>query len=439
MTKSRRNMIILIGGLIIAVLIAGGSGAYYVTKSNHHKSLVKEYDNAFSAIQTASAAFKSQLDTPPADAKTLQGMITFYTDLNAKNTFESQVKELNVNPQYASLEADERKGPEVLDLAKAAEKLAGKLKDIEKLQGIMQRSTNLDTEIGELAKQTGSTDSNAYTKSEDLTKRNNGLKDEMLSLVLSDPFKEVQSAFAQALNSRGIAIDELRKINSEMWDYRNSVRWFDEQIKWIDGVLNAAQDAPDNLFQIQIKRGYTEMDQVKRARADVDKDWDEVNGLKEEADKQMASYRKLIGLPAADSLVALKQEVRPSASDVRATIFMHDYLRKGMMALSSKNFYIVQPYLEQDGKQYWEQYNYMDYLQSKGISEKLVSVEVKSVEPADTNNVKVTTSEKYDISYSDGTRKLKTFTTAYKLKKAPEDSFLVTELVSTTETESVDK
>lgn len=114
MTGRRRNVMILIGSLIIVVLIAGGIGAYFITKSNHHKSLVNGYNNEFGVIQTASATFKSQLDTPPADAKTLQSMIAFYTDLNAKNTFESQVKELNNNPKYISLEADEKKGPSTL-------------------------------------------------------------------------------------------------------------------------------------------------------------------------------------------------------------------------------------------------------------------------------------------------------------------------------------
>ena len=81
----------------------------------------------------------------------------------------------------------------------------------------------------------------------------------------------------------------------------------------------------------------------------------------------------------------------------------------------------------------------MDYLQNKGINESLVSVEIKSVEPIDSNYIKITASEKYEITYGDATTKIKTFTSVYKLTKSSEDSFLINELMTTKEVESVDK
>lgn len=439
-SKLSRNMMILIGGLLIVVLSAGGSGVYLITKNNHHKSLVNEYNNEFSAIQAAGTVFKNQLDVPPADVKKLQGMITFYMDMNSKNTFESQVKELNNNSKYISLQVNEKKEAEALDLGKAATQLTDRLKDIEKLQSILQRSTNLDTEISDFAKKINSSDYDSYRKIEDLSKRNSGLKDEMLSLVIADKFKEVQSSFVQALSSRSNAIDELRRIYDSLSSYRRSIKVFDDDMKFINENLKQAQQASDSSFDNFIKKAYDEVKWAKQNRTNMDDRWNEATKHKAEFDKMEASYMELIGLPhAVSSILPLTQEVRPSISDERATIFIQDYLRKGMMALSKKNFYIVQPYLDKDGKKYWEQFEYMDYLQNKGISESLISVETKSVESIDTNYTKITTSEKYDITYGDGTHKIKTFTSVYKLTKSSEDSFLINELMTTNEIESIDK
>jgi hypothetical protein len=439
MSKQRRNKLILIGGLAAVLLCAGGTGGYFMVKNNQHKSLVNEYNAEFSTIQSASAAFKSQLDTPPADAATLQGMIRFYTDMKAKNSFESQVKELNNNPKYTSLKATEKKEPQILDLDQAAAHLADRLKDMDKLQSIQQRSTNLDAEITSFAKQVNSQDNDSAKKSDDLIKRNNSLKDEMLSMVVTESFKPVQSSFVQALNSRGNAIDELRKAYNSMELYRQTAKWFDESLKYIDQALEDAQKNQDGQFDTYITRAYSNIKWAKNEREDMDKRWEEATKYKAEFDKQQASYLELIGLPqSSGSAVTLNQEVRPTIKDERATVFIHDYLYKSMMALSSNNFYIVQKYLDQDGKKYWEQFEYMEYLRSKGISEKLESVEVKSVEPVDTDNLKITTAEKYEITYGDGSRKVKTYSTVYKLKPSGE-SFLVNDLLSTTETESKDK
>jgi hypothetical protein len=439
-SRLRSKTMILIGGLLIIVLSAGGSGVYLVMKNNNHKSLVNEYNNGFCTIQAASATFKTQLDVPPTDIKTPQGIITFYKDLTSKNTFEAQVKELNNNPKYTSLQANEKKGPEVLDLDKATTQLGDRLKDIEKLQSILQRSTNLDTEISDFVNKINSSDYDYYGKSEDISKRNSGLKDEMLSLVISDKFKEVQFSFAQALNSRGNAIDELRKTYNSLDSYRWSVKSFDRYMNTMNENLKQAQQVPDSQFGSYITSAYEQVRWAKQGRTNMDEKWNDATKHKAEFDKLAASYLELIGLPIADtSKLTLKQDVRPSISDELATIFIQDYLRKGIMALSKKNFYIVQPYLDKDGKKYWEQFGYMDYLQKNGISESLTSVETKSVEPIDTNYMKITVSEKYDITYGDGTHKIKTFTSDYKLTKSSADSFLINELMTTKEVESIDK
>lgn len=431
---------ILIGGILIVVLSAGGSGGYLLMKNNHHKSLVNEYNKGFSTIQEASVVFKTKLDAPPTDVKTLQDMITFYKDLQSKNTFISQFKELNNNSKYKSLQANEKKEPEVRDLDMATTQLADKLKDIEKLQSVLQRSTNLDTEISDFANHINDFDYDQYRKSDDLSKRNSSLKDELLSLVISDKFKEVQLSFVQALNSRGNAIDELQKIFNSFDSYHWALKSFDRYLEAMNMNLEEAQQVPDIQFGSFIAIAYDNVNRSKKDRSNMDDRWNEAAKHKTEYDKLTASYSGLIGLPLADtSKLTLKQEVRPSSSDLRATIFIQDYLRKGMMALAKKNFYIVQPYLDKDGKSYWEQFNYMEYLQSKGISESLISVEVKSVEPIDTKYMKITTSEKYYLTYGDETHKIKTFTSVYKLTKTSADSYMVNELMTNKEEGSIDK
>lgn len=95
--------------------------------------------------------------------------------------------------------------------------------------------------------------------------------------------------------------------------------------------------------------------------------------------------------------------------------FMGDYLAASVQAINERNFDIVAPLMDPAGPAYNESYEYINYLETKGITEELVSASVDDVEAIDSQNYKVTTSETYNIAYSDGSVKTRSFISVFQL------------------------
>lgn len=94
--------------------------------------------------------------------------------------------------------------------------------------------------------------------------------------------------------------------------------------------------------------------------------------------------------------------------------FMDNYLNTSVEAINERNFGLVESYLSPNGKQYSDSKNYIDYLDTKGITESLLNVTVLDVENT-INGFKVKTKEEYEIYYNDGSAKDKTFESNYSL------------------------
>lgn len=94
--------------------------------------------------------------------------------------------------------------------------------------------------------------------------------------------------------------------------------------------------------------------------------------------------------------------------------FMNDYLSTSVEAINARNFNLVVSYLSQNGKQYTEAKDYINYVASKGITESLLNLTVQNVESTD-SGYKVKTREEYTIYYGDGSLKDKTFESNYTL------------------------
>jgi uncharacterized membrane protein YvbJ len=92
--------------------------------------------------------------------------------------------------------------------------------------------------------------------------------------------------------------------------------------------------------------------------------------------------------------------------------FMQDYLSASIQAINSRDFSLVESYLDPNGKEYAESKNYIDYLATQGITESLLNETVLNVQSTDTG-FKVQTKEEYDIYYNDGSTKDKTFNSTY--------------------------
>lgn len=112
--------------------------------------------------------------------------------------------------------------------------------------------------------------------------------------------------------------------------------------------------------------------------------------------------------------------------------FMTDYLSTSVDAINAGDFSMVSSLLDADGPVYKESSSYIDHLQSKGITEELVSSTVQSFKANTDNTYTVHTTETYNIIAKDGTTQKKSFNSVYTLKLI--DNELKTyQLVSTKE------
>lgn len=421
----------------LAILIAAGGGTVYaLTKNNSYSALVRDYDKNFAAIQTASNAFKTELESPSNDKK-LKDLVAFYKELKLKNNFETQVKELNNNPKYASL-TSEKKNYEALGMEKTTMELNDLLKDIDKLQSIIQRSENVDSEINSMETANSPT-YEFYRTIEELTTKNGTLKEEMLSVVLPPQLKEAQSKFVEALTYRGKYLTETEAAHNAAVSYKWRAEQYDSIIATMNDFKQQAQKASYNYSDPFTSRAYVEADKAEKQRKSMDEKWAEQNTHKSEADAMLSKYNEMMGIASKKGESPVSQPPRPSISEERAKIFVEDYIKKSIKALKLNKFAVVEPYLDQTGKKYKEQTDYMDYLKTNGIDENLLAYEAKSVETLNDTTYKVTTFEQYDITYGDGSRKIKSFTSKYKVVKSGTSGFLINELLETNETESINK
>lgn len=438
--KSNKKLIIIMSSLLV-VLAATGGIAYKLTNNMKYDSLVRQYNQDFEAIQAAGSAFKKQIETPPVDKKTLKEIVGFYESSKSTTNFEAQVKELNGNPKYASLTA-EKKDYSSLNLETAISEYKDRLKDIEKLQSVIQRSDNIDSEI-RLLKMPNDNMYVIYSTVDALVEKNNKLKDEVLSVVLSPKLKDIQSKFVDALTYRGKYLTEMQAAHEAADSYKHNESNYERNIA---DIKKNKQLAQNNTYPYEfITAAYKAADNAEFNRKNLEKRGTEQRSHATEAANMLAKYVELTGAESAD---LTKSEInpkplpdspaKPSGDEEKAKLMVEIFLTKNMWALASDNIHVVTPYLS--SKKHQEQANYMQYLKSKGIKESMTLAEAKSVEKSGDSAFIVTTSEKYNISYGDGSRKTKSFTSKYKVVKTDYDDydFVIDELLEAKETDSID-
>lgn len=137
----------------------------------------------------------------------------------------------------------------------------------------------------------------------------------------------------------------------------------------------------------------------------------------------------------ASTSTASTDEALLESSDVTdASIhdFMTEYLSTSVDAINAGDFSIVSSLLDAEGPAYKESSSYIDHLQSKGITEELVSSNVRSFKVNADRTYTVNTTDTYNITAQDGTTQKKSFNSVYTLKLI--DNELKTyQLVSTKE------
>ncbi|PFA73011.1 zinc ribbon domain-containing protein [Bacillus cereus] len=89
--------------------------------------------------------------------------------------------------------------------------------------------------------------------------------------------------------------------------------------------------------------------------------------------------------------------------------FVRNHIYDNVRAISLNDFSLIENNYDKSGKSYKEDCDYIQYLHKKGITEDLLTMEVRNVERQSDTKYKVTTYEEYHIRYGDGSVKFKSF------------------------------
>lgn len=89
--------------------------------------------------------------------------------------------------------------------------------------------------------------------------------------------------------------------------------------------------------------------------------------------------------------------------------FVRNHIYDNVRAISLNDFSLIENNYDKGGKSYKEDRDYIQYLHKKGITEDLLTMEVRNVERQSATKYKVTTYEEYHIRYGDGSVKFKSF------------------------------
>ncbi|TKH18422.1 hypothetical protein FC699_05260 [Bacillus wiedmannii] len=89
--------------------------------------------------------------------------------------------------------------------------------------------------------------------------------------------------------------------------------------------------------------------------------------------------------------------------------FVRNHIYDNVRAISLNDFSLIENNYDKSGKSYKEDRDYIQYLHKKGITEDLLTIEIRNVERQSDTKYKVTTYEEYHIRYGDGSVKFKSF------------------------------
>ena len=109
---------------------------------------------------------------------------------------------------------------------------------------------------------------------------------------------------------------------------------------------------------------------------------------------------------------------------------MQSYNSLSVKAINENDFSLVSDLIVSGSPREKEQKDYLDYLNSEGITEDHISTTLDSFKSIDDTTVEVTTKETFDIHYPDKDSAEKTFTTVSQLKLV-DGEWLMYKLIST--------
>ncbi|PEC20835.1 zinc ribbon domain-containing protein [Bacillus cereus] len=89
--------------------------------------------------------------------------------------------------------------------------------------------------------------------------------------------------------------------------------------------------------------------------------------------------------------------------------FVQNHIYNNVRAIALNDFSIIESNYDKSGPSYKEDREYLQYLHKKGITEDLLTMDIRNVERQSETKYKVTTYEEYHIRYGDGSVKFKSF------------------------------
>jgi len=126
------------------------------------------------------------------------------------------------------------------------------------------------------------------------------------------------------------------------------------------------------------------------------------------------------------------QQETPAATFTTSEVtdFFGEYLRLSVESINQRDFSVVESLVDPNGKKYKEQRDYTKYLAEKNITEELLNYQAVDVVHVDKTTYKIATNEKYRIIYSDGSEKVKSFKSSYRIKILQDGRLAVNELLN---------
>lgn len=113
------------------------------------------------------------------------------------------------------------------------------------------------------------------------------------------------------------------------------------------------------------------------------------------------------------------------------SLFMDEYAQASVDAINYRDFDFVKDYISADGPRWKEAKEYIDYLDSKGITEDWLGTELETVKELDSGQIEVTVIESFTIDKPDSSTD-KTYRTKVTLKEV-DGEYKVHELIETNE------
>lgn len=185
--------------------------------------------------------------------------------------------------------------------------------------------------------------------------------------------------------------------------------------------LNEEPELRNEALPIEAKLHYNSDEKTWTIASMTDEYW----GTFEDVD-EIAGSQEIFG-PSEKAVKAAKD----SDFKEEMTGFLENYAIASVDAINYNDFSYVEDYIAEDGPRWDEARDYIDYLDSKNITEDFLDMEVESIESVEEDSWEVTVKESFTI-YKDDSNDDKDFRTKVIVKEI-DGEFLVYELIETNE------